>query len=189
MLLDIAFGILVAILWDVAGFHQLTPWVLAVAVCFALLPDADGIISAAWRMSRGISLTDEYSHEHREIFHHPVPYMVFGSTVVAIITMSPSTVLMFVTLSLLHFAHDSVGIGWGLRWGSPWSQIAYKWFCGQKGSFAWKIAKWTPNEQRDVAEKRGDPNWLKNIYLRPSPISIIETGGLVAALILLWIYR
>ena len=43
--------------------------------------------------------------------------MVFGSAVVAIDPMSPSTVLMFVTLSLLHFAHDSVGIGWGLRWG------------------------------------------------------------------------
>ena len=36
--------------------------------------------------------------------------------------------------------------------------------------------------------QKGDPNWVRNIYLRPSLVSIIETGGFAAALILLWRY-
>lgn len=189
MFLDIAFGILVAILWDTAGFSPLTWWSLAVAICFALLPDIDGVVSAIARIGRGNDLTDQFSHEHREIFHHPIPYLVFGSAVLAVATLSPVLVIMFATLSLLHFAHDSIGIGWGLRWGSPWSQIAYKWFCDQDGNFAWRrIARWTPNEQHTVAEKRGDPDWFKNIYLRPSVVSAVETIGFIAALILLWMY-
>ena len=188
MFLDIAFGILVAILWDATGFYSLTPWSLVVAICFALLPDTDGIISVIARIGRGSKLIDQFSHEHREMFHHPVLYIAFGSATVAVITMSPVTALMFIMLSLLHFAHDSIGIGWGLRWGSPWSRVAYKWFCDQDGSFAWKIARWTPKEQRIVASKKGDPNWVRNIYLRPSLVSIIETGGFAGALILLWRY-
>lgn len=188
MLLDIALGILVAILWDAAEFYPLTAWSLASAVCFVLLPDTDTVVSVVERVKIGRGVTDQFSHEHRDVFHHPVPCIMFGSAAVAVITSSSAIVLMFATLSLLHFVHDSVGIGWGLRWGSPWSQTAYKWFCDQDGNFAWKIARWTPNEQRTVAEKRGDPNWMKNIYLRPSLVSVAETGTFIAALVLLWTY-
>lgn len=188
MLLDIAFGIFIAVLWDTLGFMPLTELSVAVGILFALLPDLDGLVSAIGRLHARKNLTDEYSHEHREIFHHPIPYIVFGSVVIALITQSPAIVATFAILSLFHFAHDSIGIGWGLRWGSPWSLTAYKWFSSQDGDFGCAIARWSPKEQHAVASKKGDPNWIKNIYMRPSAVSVIETGGFVAVLILLWWY-
>ncbi len=188
MFLDIAFGIVVAVLWDATGLLTLTKTSLITAIVFSLLPDLDGIISVVGRMMRRQKFTDKYSHEHRELLHHPLPYVVFGGVAVAILSLSPTITLMFIVLSLLHFAHDSAGIGWGLRWNSPWSQIAYKWFSDQEGRFAWAIAKWTPAQQRAVAEKRGDPNWIKNIYLKPSPIALIEGGGFILSLCVLWLY-
>ena len=53
MFLDIAFAFWSPSLGMQPGFYSLTPWSLVVAICFALLPDTDGIISVIARIGRG----------------------------------------------------------------------------------------------------------------------------------------
>ena len=47
---------------------------------------------------------------------------------------------MFFGLAVfLHFVHDSVGIGWGIKWLWPFSRKAYKCFSEKDGAFSRRL--------------------------------------------------
>ncbi len=178
MFLDIGVGILGAL-----GFSSLFgvpfAWPLVgLGVLFSLLPDADFILH--WAMHRRIG---QVNHRHRELLHRPLLYVPLGSVVV----MACSDVryaAFFAVLSLAHFVHDSMGIGWGIAWLYPLSPKFFKAFSEPDGRFSWRLmVAWTPAEQDEVERLRGDPDWLRTIYLRMHPIAVIELLFFVAAVL------
>lgn len=177
MLADLAIGIFSAIL---AGqFFQIKINLLTVliGVIFALLPDSDSIIS--W-IKKG-RVGGKFDHHHRDLLHLPLPYIFIGSFLV--FWFGPVWLFMFIFNSLMHFLHDSFGIGWGVKWIYPFSEKSYKLF-----SFRKFIVSWTPEEREKIAEKYGDENWIRNIYLRPTVISISELLFFIASLISIIFY-
>ena len=109
---------------------------------------------------------DEFSHEHRDIIHNPLIYIVIGF--VALLFWSLPIAWLFATLSFWHFLHDSIpeGGGWGIRWLYPFSKKYYKFFSGPNGKFARRfVISWTPTEQKRAATRFGDSNWATH-YLQ-----------------------
>src|SRR6185436_6524853 len=98
MLLDIGVGILAA-LW----FGE-PVWL---GILFALLPDIDAVINfARFRSTR-------FAYRHRDLLHLPIIYVLIAF---AVYFFNPPVAALFLICTLLHFVHDSIGIGWGVQW-------------------------------------------------------------------------
>lgn len=177
MFLDIAVG---AVLGWVAGAVWDTTHVgtfIVGGIVLALLPDVDFLMMLA---RRGRHDT-RYDHEHRDLLHRPVPYIALGS-VAAWLVAGPVWAGLFAAASLWHFLHDSTGVGWGVAWGAPWSRAqiglchaGLREICGSR----W--VQVVPRAVLDayVARRPHDGDWMRLIYLRPTPIAIVEYGALV----------
>lgn len=107
MFLDIAIGIFVAFgISDLFGAPLSFLFVLY-CVAIALLPDSDAILYLARRRF------DHRAHEHRSIFHHPLIYVGGGIALLLLFNAPSLWIWGFIVSSMLHFIHDSFGIGWG----------------------------------------------------------------------------
>lgn len=113
----------------------------------ALAPDADFLV---W-LARHHWKTNQFVHEHRDLFHHPLLFSVMGG--LAIRLCSPALGLTWFLATLWHFAHDTFDGGWGIRWGSPFRDEYL--MLGEDGVF--RIFKHKA-EQRAWAAQHGNPN-------------------------------
>jgi len=152
MLLELSIGIWSAVFISYYFGEELTVSFVLLGVLFAKLMDVDFIIylfKNNWKV-------DQFAHEHRDIFHYPILYS-FGGCIVFVYFSYSALAALWLLASLGHFVCDTFFGGWGIRWLSP--------FCNWYFCFAnyspKKIIK-TKNEQRRIAEKYGDSNWLKN---------------------------
>lgn len=177
MPLDIGLGIIGAALFSLYSGIKLDYFLLLIGIFFALSPDMDFIFYLASGKK-----ADRFSHKHRSLFHYPLLFIPIGFLVLA--KFSLPYAFLFTTLSLAHFVHDSIGTGWGLEWLYPFSKKYYKFFSDETGRAAWKIQKWTPEEQNETSAKHGDDNWIKNTYLKLTLISAVEYGVLIFAIII-----
>jgi len=152
MPLDIAFGIMgAAIAAPLIGI-PLTGGLIVLCILFALSPDADYLIYLARTRA-----SNEFAHEHRDLLHNPIIFIgICGAMLSAI---SVKIAALFAALALLHFLHDSVGVGWGVRWAYPFSKKYFKFFHNGKS-----ITSWTPAEQKEMARSHGDPQWLAHYF-------------------------
>ncbi len=164
MPLDIGIGLLAGAL-----FHRLTGIPLLpselMAVLFVLLPDLDAVIQAVRRRS-----LHRMDMEHRDLLHVPLLYVPIGTSL-AWAVAGPAVAGLFAFLSVAHFVHDSIGIGWGIAWLRPFSRNYYKFLSEPVGDASLTlhnlVAVWTPEQQRAAAARYGNPNWLRDMYLRP----------------------
>lgn len=147
-----------------------------IGVIFALLPDMDFLIY--WIKEK--KTPGKFSHNHRDLFHLPLLYIPIGSFIV--FWLGWIYLFLFVFNSLLHFLHDSFGIGWGIKWTYPLSKKTQKFFFLKRF-----INSWDEDELQKIAEKYGDPNWIKNIYFRPTLISITEAAVFLISLIVIFL--
>ena len=180
MPLDIAIGLLLGMVIPHA-FGLDASWVfLAFGVGFALLPDIDAVIEYAWRGA----VSGKSQTIHREWFHYPLSYVPIA---LAIGWFAGAVWgALFASAIVLHFIHDSVGIGWGIKWLMPFSSISFKFFSKDKQTGKFRVVqRWQPQELKQVVADHGDPNWLQNHYFRPSKTLVIEAGALIAALIII----
>lgn len=164
MPLDIGIGLLAGVIAHyVFGFPLVHAEILGVG--FMLLPDLDGVIQAV----RKGSLT-KMDTSHRDGLHVPLIYVPVG-TALCWLVVDWRVAVMFAVLSLAHFLHDSIGTGWGIAWLRPIKNNYYKFFSEDKGdaSFTGRkwLVSWTPAQQRAVSAKYGNPNWLRDMYLKP----------------------
>jgi membrane-bound metal-dependent hydrolase YbcI (DUF457 family) len=172
---DIGIGIFAAIIFAHAEDVPLDWRILLVSVLFSLLPDIDFAIHFFKRKQ-----LDEFAHEHRDITHNPIIYILFGFIILSF--WSIALAWLFAALSFWHFFHDSIpeGGGWGIRWLYPFSEKYYKFFSGKDGKAARRfVVSWTPTEQKQAAKKFGDPNWVKH-YLHSSEL-LFEVIVFIAA--------
>lgn len=172
MLLDIGLGILVAIfVSDAFAVDSRVLW-YAGGILFALLPDADYLV----HLARGGN--SRHAHRHRDLFHLPLPYVLLGTA--ALYPLGAAWQLLFAAASLAHFAHDSIGIGWGVQWLWPFRDQHYSFLYIYKPRHRKErlprklLYVWEHAQLDDLHERYGDEEWIKNIYLRWHPYAIVE---------------
>lgn len=182
MLFDIATGIIVGSSFAMADSAEKCTWMLVGAgVLFAVLPDLDFLLSRLLRMPRSDA-------RHRELLHLPLLYLPVG--VLVLYPFGRELVGVFLAASVCHFLHDSIGIGWGIRWLYPLTRDSYSFLYHIHDMSAvpripaYKfVFVWRESELNETVDKYGDPHWLRNIYLTLHPYSAIEGIALVAVLV------
>ena len=185
MLLDIGSGILTAIF--VSWFFGMpVGGLLAISIAFALLPDADFIFHTFKRRRH-----KEHSHRHRELLHYPIPFIAVGTIIASWFGVEYG--ILFAIASSAHFMHDSIGIGWGVQWLYPFGKkhygFIYRYQAPGREKVKQRILHVWPHEEIDLlVEKHGDPDWIKNIYLRFHPYAIFELIIFLISLIALYRY-
>lgn len=180
MLADIGLGIFVALLATKIFGIELSSQLVWLSVLFALLPDADFLVHAIVHRKMG----GKQAHTHRDLFHYPLLYLAIGG--VATLLFGSVWLFVFAVASLAHFMHDSMGIGWGIKWGYPFSKKTYKLFSNKEGNLAMGSAtSWTEEELKAVAEEKGNEHWIRDIYFRWHPVGIIENAIFIIAIMTL----
>jgi hypothetical protein len=180
MFFDIGAGIFLGLFYgqftDAFTINQLALF----GAAFSLLPDADFI----FHMFRGGKIHS--SHRHRELLHNPIIYSVLGSMIMYFI--EPQLIGLFILGGLIHFLHDSIGIGWGVRWLYPFLNLNYAFLyrvrTGNHKNLPKKLFYVWKNEDIDkLADQYGDKEWFKNTYLKFHPYAVSELLVFVVALI------
>lgn len=158
MFMDIGFGILLSI--GASQFFEvpLTPALLALGLMSALLPDIDMLWFCIGRLL-GSKEADHRSFTHYPLLYIPVIgllYALWGGLVASVAALGV----------LIHLAHDTIGLGWGIAWLAPFSYHKY----------------------RVLPVPAGDGRWIRAHYLRPGIVAYLEYGTLLAALCCLYLY-
>ncbi len=172
MPLDIGMGILLAL--GVSEALGIPPTLLMVVfgIAAALLPDID-IVTAAFGRWR-----------HREVTHYPLLYIpVFA---LGFFFLSFPLALLLMLGVLAHLIHDTIGTGWGIAWLWPFTPRRFLILPdGERRRVMGTFATWLPREKPEYAHSGTNSGWIRNLYGRPNPVSLIEYGLLVLALIVL----
>jgi len=185
MFFDIGAGILSSIFIGFLFKLSLTAPFLIGGIVFALLPDLDFIFNF------NKIIGDINAHKHRNLVHYPLLYIPLGMVIISFFSTAWS--ILFGLCSLIHFIHDSIGIGWGIQWLYPFSRkhfaFLYLYRPKNKEKMPNKIIYTWKHEDIDaLAEKYGDEEWFKNIYLKWHGYAIIELSIFIFALIILYLY-
>ncbi|EKE18840.1 MAG: hypothetical protein ACD_9C00216G0004 [uncultured bacterium] len=171
MFLDIGIGILMAILISTAFEVQLTLLLVSIGILFALGPDLDFL----YIYSREHNTRDDY--KHRDIIHYPLLYLPIGTGLIFILFGNLWAILFFFA-SLLHFIHDSIAVGWGIKWLFPFSRknIAFFYLYSSKLKQGLRKSIFVFDEKKlpKIVSMHGDKDWVKNIYHKWHPIAIVE---------------
>ena len=178
---DIGLGIFVALIATKLFGVELSGQLIGLSVLFTLLPDMDFLVHAVMHRKIG----GKHTHIHRDLFHYPLLYCVIGGAVAALFGWL--WMFVFVAASLVHFAHDSIGVGWGIKWLYPFSKNIFKALSDKEGNLSMRAAAtWTEEELEKVAEEKGNEQWIRDIYFRWHPIGIIENLVFIGSLVALW---
>ena len=180
MLLDIGVGILLGLLVNTFSSEYSTTIFVAMGVFATLAPDIDFI----YHLIKGGNLKND--HRHREVLHQPV-FLLVGTILFGLL-FSPILGLVFALGVISHFIHDSIGIGWGVQWLYPFKTDHFTFFyrvhTANKPKPPKKVIYVWPNDKIDeLSREYGDPDWVKNIYLKWHPFAIFELIVFVVALV------
>jgi hypothetical protein len=185
MFLDISVGILLSIGASQYFNIELTLTLVLISVLFALLPDIDFL----WRFFRYRVI----SQSHREILHHPLIFFTAGAVVSFFLNKIIG--VLFISATLWHFLNDTIFLGLGVQWFWPFSNKYFNLFgifgyqTPDKPKLPFKLFYiWAPGQIKEIEQKYGDPNWFRNIYLKPHLLAIIEYLIFIFSVILLIFY-
>ena len=185
MPLDIGVGIMLAMA-SARAFHVTLSWHVVIwGILFALLPDLDVIPEMIVRRGK---LGGKEISWHRELLHFPLTYVI-PATLVCVLA-GPLYGFLFAAGVLAHLVHDSVGIGWGIKWAWPFNKNSYKFFSNRQNGMSWQLlTHWTPEELPAAVREYGDPDWIKHYYFEFHPIVITEIAIFILALALWYVWR
>lgn len=192
MLLDIGMGILMVLFVSRIFALPVGAFMVIAGIIFSLIMDADAVIDLI--VHRGAA----ESYKHRNLFHIPLIYIPMGMAVIYFFQSYQSLYpplalpLLFGLCSLAHYIHDSIGIGWGVKWLYPFRDDQYSFFYQYNAHKAglhpskWGIYVWKSADIDLLEEKYGDRDWFKHIYLSLHPYALVETAIFLLSLILLY---
>lgn len=182
--MDIGVGILASIFVSGVYDTQIVFWLVIAGIIFALLPDIDFILY--------FFETDKLkAYNHRFLIHNPLLYIPIGSIIVWL-TLGKIFAVLFAVASFFHFAHDSFGIGRGVRWLYPFSKNGFAFGYLHSRQLKWGL--WKPMfifDEKYLEEfdrDHGDRDWIKKIYLRPHIFSIFEYLIFIISIVTLYFY-
>lgn len=168
MFLDMGVGMLLGI-WLPPYFGVDTSWWWVVVGCVAvLLPDVDigaeGIPHTHW--------LKRYVGEHRGVLHRPLLWAVISFCVWMSGAPLYASLLFFGTF--FHLVHDTFFLGWGIMWMWPWRQTKWSFFRDAHGRITSDCVRWEPHEEVTMRHRYGTRHWVRDFYLRPSIVSVLE---------------
>ena len=182
MPLDIGVGIFLAII-GAKVFHVALTWTLVLwSIGFALLPDIDVFPELIVRRGK---LGGKEIGWHRELTHFPILYII--PAILVFIFAGPLWGCLFTLGVFLHLLHDSIGMGWGIKWIWPFNKNSYKFFSNKQNGMSQKfLIHWTPEELPNAVREYGDPDWIKHYYFELHPIVVVEIVALLISLTVLY---
>ncbi len=183
MFWDIGMSVLISYFVSSHFDVPLTPAFIILNIIFGLLPDFDTPIELFQRGRIG----GKIQGFHGEYTHYPAIYIPIAIAVYLIFGKIIGTAF---TLNITaHLLHDIMpfNTGWGMKLFWPLSHKRIKLFTTPEGKFTHKklFSTWNPRELKETIKKYGNENWIRDIYLRPSPILIIELSLLTIAVVIL----
>lgn len=183
MPLDIGIGLLLGVLFR-QQFSLAYPLVLALGVVASLLPDIDYV----YRLLRSKKAPDS---SHRDTLHYPLVFIPFVSACGLI--YSPAAGLLFCIGAMCHFIHDSVGIGFGVKWLFPFNNNSYALYHihlpANEDMPRKKLYTWNDTERRETMRKYRDPQWIRHVYFQFHPYGIMEYSVLLAGIAVAILFR
>lgn len=176
MFADIGIGIVIAVLAAKIFGLEVTKWLVLGAVVLALLPDADFIVS----LFKQTNLPGKWDYLHRDLFHVPLLYIPIGAIIAW--QFGKEWVFIFIMASLWHFVHDTILLGWGVKWLYPFSNKNFIVYQGDMHKwFLWI----SPSELAELVKEYGKDNWIRHYYLSGHPLGVIEFLLFIGAIALL----
>ena len=184
MFLDIGVGILLSIAFSKIFGVFLSAKLIAGGIAFSLVPDLDVFVELKKRGRVG----GRVQGHHRELTHFPLTYIL--AALLIYFYAGGAWACLFFLAALFHFLHDSIGMGWGIKWWWPFSNKSYKLFSEKDGRLFSKnfIVCWEPEELKKVIYRYGDDHWFKNFYMRLHPVAIFEFLFFIISIIALLRY-
>lgn len=184
MFLDIGIGILSAIFVSSLFQIKLTALFVFISILLAIFPDIDAVITI---IKKGFKSLD---HRHRNIFHYPIIHF-FIAVFIALFNLKFGALFLLNTFG--HFLHDSIGIGWGVKWLWPFSKRNYKFFHpfllkNKKLKLGFLLSITDEELNEESFRQYGESDWFKKYYLRPSLIFIVEFIFFLISLFVLYFY-
>lgn len=177
MPLDIGMGIMLSL--GVAHVFDMpaTPLFVFLGIIFALLPDIDML----WYLLR-----KSRAHDHRSYPHYPLLWVPIIAGVY--IVSEPIGILLLVCIAL-HLIHDTIGLGWGIRWLWPFSNKKFRFLSPTGNNGGWEFFRtWMPSEEEALSKQQHDPHWVRTYYLRPNTIGFVEYAVFLLGLTALYFY-
>lgn len=178
MPLDIGVGLLLGV--ASRQFIEL-PYIacLLLGIAAALLPDLDYV----WRM---IKPNGKLDSTHRDILHYPL--LLSPSAALIGYIISPGVALLFLVGTLLHFIHDSIGVGFGVKWLYPFNKNSYMFFFQastprNKNMPKRVIYSWDDDQRAEMIETYGYDKWIRHLYFRLHPYGLFEYGVLLTGIL------
>lgn len=177
MFMDIGFGILLSFFVGNIYGLTITKGFIFLGIFFTLLPDVDFLLTKN-------SIIRKFIGGHRSATHFPsihlfttaILWMLFGEVVA----------LLYFLGVFVHLLHDSIFLGWGIKWLWPFSQKSFSFFHDKGGRITKDILTWLPENEAQIKAEYSSPNWVRDFYFSFSIISILEYGIFVIALIFLY---
>jgi len=172
MPLDLGAGLLLGLLAEFLFDRPVGLMLPFAGALLTLIPDIDFLVHLA-RMR-----TSKHAEHHREILH--IPFLYIPTGLVACIPLGEPWLFLFASASIVHFLHDSIGIGWGVPWLYPFTDDAYSFFYHlENNSRKPKLPRrliyvWRRNQISNMAHTYGDENWIRSIYFKLHPYALIE---------------
>lgn len=166
MFLDIGAGIIAGIFFQTSA--EFSWYFFLFALITALLPDIDML----WYWLRK-KTTKSVLDNHRSFTHYPIVYLPI--IIVIYLFFGAHIGLVFGLLILYHFVHDTLFIGWGVKWFWPFTSRAFKIFPDQNGKVTSRfMLSWLPSEEQKIKEWAGQSDWIKAFYRTPNIVAYIE---------------
>ncbi len=159
MIADIGIGILLAFFGHHVLDVALTPSLFMWSIVFSLLPDIDMIMYL-------IPGFKKVFKQHRGWTHYPLVYIPI--ILIVYIFIGPAWAIIMALGVSIHLVHDLLWIGHGVKFWWPFYHKYYKFFSQEKYT------------------KPGE-HWITTFYFRLNPVTIIEYGIFVLALVILLI--
>jgi hypothetical protein len=184
MPLDVGVGLILGVLLNTQTDFNFEIC-LGLGVASTLLPDLDYV----WKLIR----TKKLPHsEHRDGLHYPLIFVPLVGLLGWFI--DPSIGLIFTLGSLMHFIHDSIGIGFGIKWLYPFKKNSYLFLFQIKTPTNKTMPKqlfysWNDEERAEMIRRYAYPGWIRFVYLQPNPFGIFEYSILVIGIIVTVITR
>jgi hypothetical protein len=154
------------------------------AILAILSPDIDVPVELIQRKTLG----GKKLGFHQELTHYPLIHLIISIFIFLLLGHQYSFLYLGCVLS--HFIHDSIGTGWGIKWLWPIKKVRYKFFADKDGltNFSQPFVSWGNEELIKKVEEKGNPNWFKDLYLKPSKYLITEIIVFIIGLLIYFIF-
>ncbi len=152
-----------------------TPLFVIWVVLWNYLPDLDGAIHF---VRTGYLVADrEEGRDHREGLHYPLAWFLMLGIFIYAYGLNPWLAGSLLAI-IFHFAHDTVGVGWGVQLFMPFDKGSYRLFSKKWVSADISlhplVTRYSPDELKKAIKELGESDWIEKYFCKLTLVSIID---------------